>query len=173
MSDAAQQLTLVASIANVLRQPPALATGYHVRPIEVHDHDALAALYFAVYPYTIVADMHAARDELTATFRGDYGRLNLQMSPLISDQHTLVAAVLVVDAAPWSATPAGPFMIEVMVHPNHRRLGLGAYAIQRAAHALAQRQEHNMALRVLSENAPACALYEKLGFGRWYPERPQ
>lgn len=171
-SNAVQQLTLLASIADVLRQPRALAAGYHVRPTAVHDHDALAALYVAVYPRAVVADLHAAQDELTATFRGEYGRLDLPVSPVVLDQDTLVAAVLVVDAAPWPATPAGPFIIEVMVHPRYRRLGLGECAIQWAAQALAQRHERTVALRVLSDNAPACTLYQKLGFRQWRPERP-
>jgi N-alpha-acetyltransferase 10/11 len=167
MTKEARQLTLIAQIEDVLLRKRALAAGYAVRQTEKRDLLALADLYFAAYPRDIVADMPAARDELERTFGGEYGCLDLVSSPLVRHGSAIVAAVMTVEEAPWSDTPAAPFIIEVMAHPDHRRLGLAEYAMQRAVQRLATQAKRTVALRVMSDNTSACALYHKLGFRLW------
>ena len=54
-------------------------------------------------------------------------------------------------------------MMNVAVHPDHRRKGLGEMLVLAVCDALSG--EHTrLALEVRSSNAPAISLYEKLGF---------
>ena len=59
----------------------------------------------------------------------------------------------------------------VEVHPGHRRQGLGAAVTAAACAEAAQRGVHRVFLQVEADNAPAQALYERLGF-RYSPPLP-
>jgi ribosomal protein S18 acetylase RimI-like enzyme len=164
------QLTLIADITDILRTPVAEVPGYHVRTACADDEEALFLLYLETYPDDIVRDLAEARDELRRTFEGEYGPLDLQASPLALEGETLGACVLTVTEAPWPDTPQGPFIIEVMVHPNHRRRGLAAYLIQETARRLSAAGKRTAALRVMSENTGALRVYRRLGFRDWSGE---
>ncbi|MEM8533345.1 MAG: GNAT family N-acetyltransferase [Chloroflexota bacterium] len=167
MTESGQQLTLIAQLKDVVRNERSLAQGYQVRQIEHQDRLSLADLYFAVYPRDIVADVAAACDEMEQTFTGAYGQLDMVASPMLRHNHIVVGAVMTVESAPWPDTPVGPFIIEVMVHPAYQRLGIAAYLIQWTARNLIARGKRTMALRVMSDNTGARALYDKLGFESW------
>ena len=167
MAQEARQLGLIAEISDVMRHQRDLVAGYEVRPMNDADMTALAHLYFAAYSRDVVADMPAAREEIERTFAAEYGRLDAAASPVIVQREDLVASVMTVEEAPWPDTPPGPFVIELIVHPQHRRLGLAEFALQHAAQALVTQRKRTMALRVMSDNDAARALYEKLGFGPW------
>ena len=55
-------------------------------------------------------------------------------------------------------------MMNVAVHPNLRRQGVGAQLVVALEEALRQRQVYSLSLEVRASNDPARALYEKLGF---------
>ena len=55
-------------------------------------------------------------------------------------------------------------MMNVAVHPDFRRQGVGAQLVVALEQALRQRQVCSLSLEVRASNAPARALYEKLGF---------
>ena len=55
-------------------------------------------------------------------------------------------------------------MMNVAVHPEHRRQGIARMLINELVGALAKQGVHSLALEVRSSNAPAIALYEQLGF---------
>ena len=55
-------------------------------------------------------------------------------------------------------------MMNVAVHPDFRRQGVGAQLVVALEQALRQRQVYSLSLEVRASNAPARALYEKLGF---------
>ena len=55
-------------------------------------------------------------------------------------------------------------MMNVAVHPDYRRQGLGAQLVVALENALRERQVYSLSLEVRASNAPARALYEKLGF---------
>ena len=54
-------------------------------------------------------------------------------------------------------------MMNVAVHPDHRRKGVGEMLVLALCDGLAK-ENTSLALEVRASNAPAIALYEKLGF---------
>ena len=55
-------------------------------------------------------------------------------------------------------------VMNVAVHPDYRRRGIAESLIIRLVEELKTRGSHALMLEVRSSNAPAIALYEKLGF---------
>jgi ribosomal protein S18 acetylase RimI-like enzyme len=162
-----RQLTLIADIHDILRSRRERADGYEIRETTMRDKQSLASIYFSAYDREIVSDLKAAEEEIAQTFEGEYGRLDLEASPIATHQGLPVGSVMTVKVAPWDDTPPGPFVIELMVHPDHRGRGLAEHLMLTAARRLAARGERTMALRVMSDNTKALALYEKLGFVAW------
>ena len=57
-------------------------------------------------------------------------------------------------------------MMNIAVHPDHRRKGVAEGLINALVEGLKARESHSLTLEVRSSNAPAISLYEKLGFAR-------
>ena len=55
-------------------------------------------------------------------------------------------------------------MMNVAVHPEHRRQGIAEMLINDLVDALKEKGIHSLMLEVRASNEPAIALYEKLGF---------
>ena len=55
-------------------------------------------------------------------------------------------------------------MMNVAVHPEHRRKGIAQMLIMALMQGLKERGNHNLSLEVRASNAPAITLYDKLGF---------
>lgn len=55
-------------------------------------------------------------------------------------------------------------MMNVAVHPDHRRKGIAEALILALSSDLIAQQNQSLTLEVRASNAPAIALYEKLGF---------
>lgn len=55
-------------------------------------------------------------------------------------------------------------MMNVGVDPNHRRKGIAEALVTALVQQLSENGNHSLALEVRLSNAPAIALYEKLGF---------
>lgn len=55
-------------------------------------------------------------------------------------------------------------MMNVAVHPDHRRQGIAEKLVLELATALKARGNHCLSLEVRASNEPAKSLYEKLGF---------
>jgi ribosomal-protein-alanine N-acetyltransferase len=55
-------------------------------------------------------------------------------------------------------------MMNVAVHPDHRRKGIAESLIRALVQKLKECESHCLTLEVRASNAPAIALYEKLGF---------
>ena len=55
-------------------------------------------------------------------------------------------------------------MMNVAVHPDHRRKGIAEALVEALAEALKEKGSHCLTLEVRASNAPAIGLYEKLGF---------
>src|SRR5262245_31298303 len=77
--------------------------------------------------------------------------------------------VIEVDAALASASlvslfRGAPLITHIMTHPNYKRRGLGGSALLSSANALRERGWSSLSLYVTDSNAPALALYRKLGF---------
>lgn len=168
--DRAHQLTWIARLDDVLRSERGLPKGYTTRAMVGGDKAALADLYFAVYPREVVGDRIEAFDEIERVLLGEYGNLDFAASPIALHGKAMAASVMTVVEAPWEDTPPGPFIIEVMVHPAHRRRGLAEGLISYTAKGLSQRGRQTVALRVMSDNTSALNLYRKLGFAAWNPD---
>ena len=57
-------------------------------------------------------------------------------------------------------------MMNVAVHPDHRRKGIAEVLVNALCDALQARGSISLALEVRASNAPAIALYEKMGFSQ-------
>ena len=55
-------------------------------------------------------------------------------------------------------------MMNVAVHPDYRRMGIAEALVTGLVEALKEKKSHCLTLEVRASNAPAIALYEKLGF---------
>ena len=55
-------------------------------------------------------------------------------------------------------------MMNVAVHPDYRRQNIALALVNRLMEELKKRESHSLSLEVRQSNAPAIALYEKLGF---------
>ncbi len=161
-----QQLTWIASIQDVVQDISCDITS-GIRRVVRADKMSLGELYFAAYPRTVVATLAEAHNEFVRTFAGEYGQLDLDSSTVVELDGHLVAAVLTVDDALWTDTPPGPFIIEVMVHPDYRRQHLALRCLLATASILAQKNQTTVALRVMSDNGAAKKLYKRLGFSSW------
>jgi ribosomal protein S18 acetylase RimI-like enzyme len=106
---------------------------------------------------------------MEVTFEGEYGQLDLASSPVLVYEDEIVASVMTVLQAPWDDTPPGPFIIEVIVHPEHRRHGLAEYLMIDTASRLIDQGQETVGLRVMSDNEGALSLYGRLGFTEWEP----
>ncbi len=57
-------------------------------------------------------------------------------------------------------------MMNIAVHPDFRRRGIAEALVKELVGELSNRGSHCLALEVRASNAPAIALYEKLGFSQ-------
>ena len=57
-------------------------------------------------------------------------------------------------------------MMNVAVHPDYRRQGIGEMLVNCLVEALKERGSHCLTLEVRASNDPAIGLYEKLGFSQ-------
>ena len=165
--DKPRQLTLIADICNIPRSGREMVSGYNFRKIAKSDRSRLAELYYAVYPRSIVKNIKTAYTEIDQTFDGVFGELDLEASPVALYSKEIIASIQTVKQAPWDFTPSGPFIIQVMVHPGHIRLGLAEFLIRMAIEKLSINGLKTAALRVMSDNEGAVALYRKIGFEPW------
>ena len=55
-------------------------------------------------------------------------------------------------------------MMNVAGHPDYRRQNIALALVNRLMEELKKRESHSLSLEVRQSNAPAIALYEKLGF---------
>lgn len=160
-------LTEIAESGLIAVSHAKLPRQYSVRSVAANDADILGLLHFTAYGPTISPNLEASVKEMEDMYRGDFGELWLAASPLVYQQGELVGAALTVYTAPWKDTPICPFIIDLMVSPDHRRAGLATYLLYVvASKALAARQTH-ISLRVREDNRPALRLYHRLGFVEW------
>jgi GNAT superfamily N-acetyltransferase len=57
-----------------------------------------------------------------------------------------------------------PYVLLLYVHPDHRRQGLASTLLNTAHQWATAEGHHQISLQVFSQNAPAQALYQKLGY---------
>ncbi len=161
-------LTLVCDIPPAGRTPPGMSSGFDVRPCRRSDIAALGELYFAAYdPGVAGANLAEATEDIAASYAGRYGELWPEASLVATAGSELVAAILVVQRAPWKDTPDCPFVIELFTARAHRRKGLASALLRGAREVAARHGRDCLALRVLDDNAGARDLYRRCGFREW------
>ena len=57
-------------------------------------------------------------------------------------------------------------MMNVAVHPDYRRRGIGEALVAKLVTALGEKGNHSLSLEVRTSNDPAIALYQKMGFSQ-------
>ena len=159
-------------VLTALNVPPApeLPAGYRLRPVTPDDIPELGQLYFDAYEHGEGAStLTEARDDIVASFAGDYGPLWLGASPVVIIDGRIVAAALVVQRAGWPGAPAGPFVIEVFTDREHRRRGLARAVLSAAMRVAFAGGAARIGLQVDAANAGARRLYRSLGFQEAVP----
>lgn len=146
---------------------PVDVPGVTLRPQTIDDVEPLGALYWDSYPKGAAAvDPEDAIEEMQGVFDGEYGKpLDAASLVAVDPDGRLIGCIQTVTEAPWEGGPQGPFVIELFVHPGHRRRGLGSALLLAAARACAEAGWGQIALNVQEEtSAEAIFLYRKLGF---------
>jgi ribosomal protein S18 acetylase RimI-like enzyme len=131
------------------------------RPPRLDEREPLAHLMLAAY-------RGAADDEgetLAEALQEIDGVLVSTTTPFVPE----ASFVVDVDGALASASlvsmfRGAPLIAHVMTHPTYKRHGLGTSVLLRSARALVVQGWTSLSLYVTDRNAPALALYHKLGF---------
>lgn len=162
-----QQYTWFAQISNIVRLKRKLPEDFSVWPLQEKNKPELSELYSTSYSRKIVKSLVEAQKEMDRVFQNEYGLLDFSASFNVMHKNMIVASIITVKQAPWDDTPSGPFIIELMVKPYHRRLGIAEYLLRHIAVNLADSGAKTIALRVMSDNIKALKLYSKCGFVSW------
>jgi len=158
-----EQYTWIAQLSNIKKLIVNLPQNYIAAVLQKKYKSNLSELYSASYSRNPIN----AKLEIESDFNNDFGILDYSSSFLIILNNFVVAAIFVVKQAPWENTPTCPFITQIMVHPDHRKLGLALYLLNRTAIKLIGKGAKTVALRVMSDNMKARNLYSKCGFISW------
>lgn len=151
---------------------PARPEDVVLRPQAPEDSEALGALYWDSYPKGAAAvDLEDAIEEMEGVFEGEYGSpVEAASLVAVSTDGVLIGCVQTVTSPPWEGIPAVPFVIELFVHPDHRRRGLGTLLLLSAAQACHEQGWDSIALNMQEETSNEAAhLYRALGFAEISP----
>jgi ribosomal protein S18 acetylase RimI-like enzyme len=164
----------------ILDQPPPEPTfpsGLRLVPTRTIPVEELAALDWQAYLGTpdeaLLADgPEGNREMLESAFADQFGRFLSDASPAVRDpEEKLVGFVVTCEKTIRDAV-----FFDVVVDPRYRRQGIGRSLLMRGLRALVALGYREAHLWVTQANAPARALYERVGFGdeltaalyRWY-----
>ena len=137
-----------------------------LRGLDAGTADDLARCYRAAYPPGVAAsDLTEAREEMEATFRGDYGELRADASASAWVDGRLAGAIMVVTHSIWDADLAGPFIIDLFTDPAARGKGVGRALVQHAVDVCSAAGDPALSLRFGEGTSEAAmGIYQKLGF---------
>lgn len=159
-----RELTLQADIEDI--DVDSAVNALELASLTTYDTPALASLYVVAYDMPQTAEeLFAASDELHLIFDGAFGtpRDDSFIGAWLDGQ--LVGAILAVLDAPWDEVPRGPFVLELMVDPEHRRKGIATALIAELAKRAEQWEYDSLTLRLDLKRSPgALPLYQQLGF---------
>ncbi|MDO5721558.1 MAG: GNAT family N-acetyltransferase [Actinomycetaceae bacterium] len=139
--------------------------GIELATLTRYDIPALAALYLVAYDSPEIAEnLFEAIDEMRMSFDGAFGQVLDDSFVGAWLEGELVGAILVTVDPPWDDVE-GPFIIDLMVAPEHRGRGIATALIGEAAERIGNAGYQSVGLRVDLKQAQAAArLYDYLGF---------
>ncbi len=132
-----------------------------IRSVTSEDLASLASLMYRAYIGTVDYDGETpeqSEEEMRKTFEGEYGPFDPECSTLIEREGQVLSATLI------TRFQGRPFVAFSMTDPSVRDQGLARSCMLAAMAALRSRHETELRLVVTLANAPAVALYSKLGF---------
>lgn len=139
-----------------------------IATLTVYDVPALAALSLIAYNQKETAEnLWEANDQMHMAFEGAFGtpRDDSFIGAWLDGQ--LVGAILAVLDPPWDGIPRGPFVSELMVDPEFRRLGVATSLISELAERAEKWGYDSLTLHLdLRLTHGAYELYQELGFTR-------
>ncbi|WP_062287570.1 GNAT family N-acetyltransferase [Demequina phytophila] len=162
------------SIGRIVMQAPvaailAAATPWsHVRAMVPEDIPWLAGAVWDAYPHR--GPYQPTWDEVVAETQGMFKNAAGDFMPVASpvglaEDGSIAGAVTVVQRCTLrDDLPDSPYVLDCISLPDHRRRGVAAGLLAASSRALKAVGETHLALTVDVDNAPARALYEKLGF---------
>ena len=105
-----------------------------------------------------------ARSWWEACTTGDFELTRFELVPRGGGSIMAHAVVRAMDLADGSPTGRAAGVIELQVEPQHRRQGLATFLLAEALRVLASQGVAVIEAQIAESDAPAAALYEKLGF---------
>ncbi|PID97771.1 MAG: GNAT family N-acetyltransferase [Actinobacteria bacterium] len=139
--------------------------GLEIASITRYDLPELAILHVLAYglPYTAEGLLESS-DEMRMLFDGAFGKPHDHSFIGAWLDGVLVGAILCVMESPWDDGVDGPFVIDLMVDPEHRRKGIATALVSELAHRADAWGWEQLSLRIDSRHDSAAKLYEVLGF---------
>lgn len=141
--------------------------GLQLATLTVYDLPALASLAVAAYKERPTAEnFWAATEQMRLYFDGALGtpRDDSFVGAWLDDGQ-LVGAVICVLDAPFDEVPRGPFVLDLMVDPEHRRKGIATALLAELARRTEEWGYDSVTLRLDFRQMPeAYNLYKRLGF---------
>lgn len=131
------------------------------RAVTPEDLAPLARLMLAAYAGTVDDEggtLEQATEEVQKTLDGVYGAFDARCSRVIEREHRIVSATLL------TRFQGRPFVAFSMTDPGFKNRGLAGECMRSAMWALLGAGEREVRLVVTLANAPAVALYTRLGF---------
>jgi ribosomal protein S18 acetylase RimI-like enzyme len=132
-----------------------------LRPMSRSDAPALGRLFPAAYLGTVDYEGESVEDAIAVVagaFDGEYGELIASASMLLEQDGQPLSASVVTT---WRGRPLLAFAV---THPDRKNEGLSRICTTSAMQALALAGYRELDLFVTAANAPARALYRRLGF---------
>lgn len=139
--------------------------GVEIATLTRYDIPTLAVLTLDAYGFDPNPDaLMQASEELRMTFEGAFGSANADSFVGAWDGGTLVGAILTVLESPWDDSPAGPFVVDLVVDPEYRRRGIATALVGEVARRCKDWGYDSLALQIDARHAGAAELYGDLGF---------
>ncbi|MFZ1382205.1 MAG: GNAT family N-acetyltransferase [Scrofimicrobium sp.] len=158
------ELTLKADASPVDSEPS--VEGLQLATLTIYDLPALASLSLVAYKQRLTAEnFWRATDEIRLYFEGALGtpRDDSFIGAWLDGE--LVGAVFCVLDAPFDDVPRGPFVLDLMVDPEHRRRGIATALVAELSQRTRDWGYDAVTLRLDMKQMPeAFNLYRRLGF---------